>query len=216
MEYICCFCCSKRKNLISLRTHELKCPSNPNRIYNSYTTGKQAWNKGLTKDTDVRVLKNSINLSKSIKQNGRCTIQEYVGSLSGNVTVIFPPIVNLYVISNQVTANGYTFTVSTGIPGGTDAIIPAGQQATLVCDGINFLNANTVQAGGTAIQLIDGTVSSPSLSFGSEPSTGVYRPGIGEFGITVLGNEIVNVDANGITVDGSGTFTGGIAGGLFT
>lgn len=144
------------------------------------------------------------------------TIQEYVGSLTGNVTVIFPPVVNIYVISNQVTANGFSLTVSTGVSGGINATIPAGQQATLVCDGVNFLNANTVQAGGTSFQLINGTVNNPSLSFGAETTTGIYRPGIGRFGVSILANEILDVNTNGISVTGTGNFSGGIAGGTFS
>lgn len=143
------------------------------------------------------------------------TIQEYVGTLTGNVTVTYPPVVNLYVVSNQTTAGGYTLTLTTGVSGGTTAVVPAGQQATLICDGVNMLNANTVQAGGTSIQLVNGTVSSPSLSFGSELTTGVYRPGVGRFGISILGTEILDVAASGIVVTGSGTFSGGVAGGTF-
>lgn len=165
-------------------------------------------------------------------------IQEYVGSLTGNVTVVFPPVVNLYIISNQVTANGFTVTVSTGVPGGINATVPAGQQATLVCDGVNFLNANTVQAGGTSFQLINGSVSVPSLSFGAEVNTGVFRPGVGRFGVTILGTQILDVNTAGVSVTGTGvfsssvsgtagtfsagvsgttgTFTTGIAGGVFT
>lgn len=144
------------------------------------------------------------------------TIQEYVGSLTGNVVVVFPGATNLYVISNQVTPNGYSLTISTGIPGGTNAIIPAGQQATLICDGVNFLNANTIQAGGTSIQLNNGTAASPSLSFGSEPSTGVYRPALGEFGISIQGSQVVSIDSTGLTVTGTGVFSGGVQGGVFT
>lgn len=143
------------------------------------------------------------------------TIQEYIGSQSGDVTITFPAIVNLYVISNQTTANGYIFTVTTGVPGGANAVIPSGQQATLVCDGINFFNANTTQAGATALQIVNGTAANPSLSFASEPTTGIYRPSIGAFGITVLGNQVVDIDANGIEVDGAGNFTSGIAGGTY-
>lgn len=143
-------------------------------------------------------------------------IQEYVGSLTGNVTVVFPPVVNLYIVSNQVTANGYTLTVSTGVSGGINATVPAGQQATLVCDGVNFLNANTVQAGGTSFQLINGTVTVPSLSFGAETNTGIYRPGIGRFGVTIQGTEILDVNTTGVSVTGTGTFSGGVAGGVFT
>ena len=141
-------------------------------------------------------------------------IQEYVGNLTSNSVVTFPAVVNLYVISNQVTDNGFTFTVTTGL--GFTATIPPGQQATLICDGTNFLNANTTQAGANAISLIDGTVGTPSLNFAAETNTGIYRPGAGELAISILGTKRVGVTATGVSVTGSGTFTTGIAGGTFT
>lgn len=144
------------------------------------------------------------------------TIQEFVGILSGNVTVTYPPVINLYVVSNQTTDNGYSLTLTTGVSGGANAVIPPGQQATLICDGTNFLNANTVQAGATSVSLVNGTVGTPSLNFGAETSTGIYRPGAGEFAISVLGTQRVDVTATGMTVTGTGTFTSGIAGGVFT
>lgn len=140
-------------------------------------------------------------------------IQEYVGSLTGNVTVVYPPVVALYVVSNQVTDNGYTLEITTTY--GTNITVPAGNQVSVICDGTNFYNANTVQAGGTTISLIDGTVGSPSLNFLSETSTGLYRPASGHLGISVLGTQVVDVDATGIEVTGIGTFTGGILGGTF-
>jgi hypothetical protein len=145
-------------------------------------------------------------------------IQEYVGNLTGNVTVTYPPIVNLYVISNQTTPNGHTLTVTTGITGGTTATIPANAQATLVCDGTNFFNANTVQSGGTTFGIVDGTVSGPAIYFGTEPTTGIYHPGSGEFGISVLGTQRLDVTTTGITVTGSGAFSGAVSGttGTFT
>lgn len=142
------------------------------------------------------------------------TIQEYVGTLTGDVTVTYPAVVNFYVISNQVVDNGYTLTLTTGL--GYTAVVPPGQQITVICDGTNFLNANTVQAGASSFSLIDGTVGSPSVSFAAESSTGIYRPGAGQLGITVLGTEIVEVSSTGIDVTGSGNFTTGIAGGTFT
>jgi hypothetical protein len=141
-------------------------------------------------------------------------IQEYVGNLVSNVTVTFPPIVNLYVISNQTTDNGFSLTVTTGL--GFTATIPPGQQATLICDGVNFLNANTTQAGASTVSLLDGSVGTPSLNFAAETNTGVYRPAAGEFGISVLGTQKFKATATGVTVTGSGTFTTGIAGGTFT
>jgi hypothetical protein len=131
-----------------------------------------------------------------------------VGNLTSNVVVTFPPVVNLYVISNQVTDNGYSFTVTTGL--GYTATIPPGQQATLICDGTNFLNANTTQAGASTVSLLDGTVGTPSLNFAAETSTGVYRSGAGHFNIAVGGSMAVDITSSGMKVPV------GIAGGTFT
>lgn len=159
------------------------------------------------------IVTGSYTLSSNEVQN---TIQEFVGNLTGNVTVTYPPVVNLYVVSNQTTDNGYTLTLTTGVVGGSNAVIPPGQQATLICDGTNFLNANTFQAGATSISLVNGSVGTPALNFSSETSTGIYRPGIGEFAVSILGTQRLDVTATGITVTGSGTFTTGVAGGVFT
>lgn len=142
-------------------------------------------------------------------------IQVYTGTLVSNVTVTYPPVASLYVISNQCTAGGFTLTVTTGIMGGATATIPAGGQATVVCDGTNFLNANTTQAGATAVSLSNGTAGAPSLNFASETNTGVYRPGAGRFGVSILGNLITDVTASGLAVTGAGNFTGGVSGGAF-
>lgn len=141
------------------------------------------------------------------------TIQEYVGNLVSNVTVTFPPVVNLYVISNQTTDNGFSLTITTGL--GFSATIPPGQQATLICDGTNFLNANTTQAGASTVSLLDGTVGTPSLNFAAETGTGVYRPAAGEFGVAVLGVQRFKATATGVSITGSGTFSAGVAGGTF-
>lgn len=141
------------------------------------------------------------------------TIQEYFGFLTSNVTVVYPPVVNLYVVSNQTTDNGFSLTVTTGL--GFAAVVPPGQQATLVCDGVNFFNANTTQAGATTISLVDGNVGTPSLNFAAETSTGIYRPGTGQIAIGVLGTNRVTVSATGMNVAGTGNFTSGVKGGTF-
>jgi hypothetical protein len=143
------------------------------------------------------------------------TIQEYTGSLSGNVTAVYPQVVNLYVISNQTTPNGYTFTITTGAVGGASVVIPAGNQVTLICDGVNFLNANTIQVGAANINLLNGSAAAPSLNFVSESTTGIYRPGAGQFGISILGSNVSTLNSTGLTIAGAGTFTNGISGGTF-
>lgn len=144
------------------------------------------------------------------------TIQEYVGNLVSNVTAIYPPAVNLYVISNQTVDNGFNLTITTGIVGSAVAIVPPGNQVTLICDGTNFLNANTTQAGATIISLVNGTVSTPALNFAAETSTGIYRPSAGKLDISILANQIVEVSASGVSVTGTGTFSNGISGGVFS
>ena len=78
MEYICKYCGRICKNLLSLKTHERLCKLNPNRgkINNNleeYNKRKSAgeitvWNKGLSKETDNRVLKQS----RTIKSGYDC------------------------------------------------------------------------------------------------------------------------------------------------
>ena len=159
------------------------------------------------------VVTGSYTLTASEASN---TIQTYTGTLTGNVTIVYPPVVNLYVIKNSTTAGGYTFTVTTG--SGTTVIIPSGQQVTLACDGTNFFNANTSQAGSvTTVTLGDGTVAAPALTFASETSTGNYRAGAGQFNTAILGVLRSTLSATGLTIAGSvsgtaGTFTGAVSG----
>lgn len=145
-------------------------------------------------------------------------IQKYTGTLSGNVTVTLPQTIQVYYITNQTdgTVSNFTITFTTGVSGGSTAVVPAGQQVILLCDSVNLLNASTVAAGALNIALADGTVGSPSLNFSAESSTGIYRPASGEFGISVLGNQISKHDATGFTVTGTGTFSSGVSGGVFT
>jgi hypothetical protein len=144
-------------------------------------------------------------------------IMKFTGTLSGNVTVIVPETVQVYYIQNATdgTVSNYTVTISTGVSGASTATIPAGQQATLICDSVNLVNANTILAGSSAISLIDGSVGSPALNFGSEPTTGIYRSGAGQFDISILGVNRFALLAAGLTINGTGTFTGGVLGGTF-
>jgi hypothetical protein len=144
-------------------------------------------------------------------------IQKYTGTLSGNVTVELPQTIQVYYITNQTDGTGSNFDIifTTGVSGSGTAIVPANQQAILLCDSVNLFNAATVAAGIVNPQLSNGTVGAPSLSFASEANTGVYRPGAGQFAITILGTQRLDVSASGVSVTGTGTFSGGVLGGTF-
>ena len=143
-------------------------------------------------------------------------IQKYTGTLSANVTIVVPPTVQVYYIQNATDGgvSNYTLTIKTNTTG-SNATIASNQQDTLICDSINLVNANTVLAGSTSIGLINGTVSSPALYFGSEPTTGVYRASSGQFNTSILGVLRSTLSATGLAIVGTGNFTGGISGGTY-
>jgi len=158
------------------------------------------------------------------------TILIITGVLTGNVNIIVPPVVNFYIGSNQTTAGGFTVTIKTAAVGSASATIPSAGQASLFCDGTNIFNANTTQAGATAVALANGSAGAPSLNFAAETDTGIYRPGAGNFGISILGTQKLGLTATdftvpgsgltatptGLTMTGSGTFLTGVSGGVFT
>jgi hypothetical protein len=140
------------------------------------------------------------------------TIQEFTGTLSGSVTIVYPPVVNLYVISNQTLAGGNSLTVKTAT--GTGVVVPPSSQVTVICDGVDFFNANTTQIGATAISLISGSAASPAINFIAQTNTGMFY-NINSVAFSVIGTQRLSVTVNGIVVNGTGTFTGGISGGVF-
>jgi hypothetical protein len=159
------------------------------------------------------VVSGSYTLTASEASN---VVQKYTGTLSGNVTVTLPQTVQVYYITNQTDGGGpgYQITFTTG-SGGATATIPAGQQVILLCDSVNLLNASTIAAGAVNVSLVDGTAGAPSLNFANETSTGVYRPGSGEFGIAVLGAKYFGLTTTGLSITGTGTFSNGVQGGAF-
>jgi very-short-patch-repair endonuclease len=66
-EFHCKFCGKSCKNTISLRGHERQCPSNPDRVYISYTKGLKGWQAGKTKETDIRLKEKGERLSEKFR-----------------------------------------------------------------------------------------------------------------------------------------------------
>jgi hypothetical protein len=120
-------------------------------------------------------------LNSSEAQNN---IQTFTGALTSNAMVIYPPVVNLYVVNNQ-TSGSFTLTLSTGL--GTTTAVAQGTRATVICDGTNFYTASSASVTSATVTLVDGTVTAPSLSFASETGTGLWRPAAGQLAFAVTG-----------------------------
>jgi hypothetical protein len=141
-------------------------------------------------------------------------IIKFTGTLSGNCTIIIPQTVQVYYILNE-TSGAYSVTVTTGVSGAQTATLTASNQVTLVCDSVILFNANTTIAGASILSVSDGTVGTPGLNFNAETSTGLYRPSSGNLSMAVLGVQMSALTSTGLTIYGTGTFTGGISGGTF-
>jgi hypothetical protein len=139
-------------------------------------------------------------------------IQKYTGTIASAVTVVLPQTIQVYYITNQATS---AITFTTGAAGASTVSVPGSQQVILLCDSVNLFNASTIAVGGSSLALVSGSAGSPSLSFLSEASTGMYYPGTGEIGLAILGAKMFGLTATGLTISGTGTFTGGISGGVF-
>jgi hypothetical protein len=160
------------------------------------------------------VTSGTYTLSSSEASN---VIQKYTGTLSGNVQINLPQTIQVYYITNQTdgTGAGYDITFTTGVAGSGTASVPAGQQVILLCDSVNLYNASTIAAGASTISLANGTVGAPPLNFSSETSSGMYRPGSGEIAFSILATKRFSLTATGLSITGTGNFTGGVQGGTF-
>ena len=120
-------------------------------------------------------------------QEGSAIIQEYVGALTSNCTVIVPPTVQLYSFRN-VTTGAYTLTFSTGIVGGTTILLPQNQTIIAICDGTNVYNAQTASTSFIQqLTLGNGSAAAPSLSFLGDSVTGLYLAASAQLGLAVNG-----------------------------
>jgi hypothetical protein len=136
------------------------------------------------------------------------TIQEYTGVLTSNCTVIIPPTVQLYSLQNKTTGS-YTLTFSTGAVGASTVTLPQNQTFIAICDGTNVYNAQTATSSGTTITLQAGSVTTPSLNFLSNLTTGLYLPASNQIGFAVNGSTGMILSSTGLAV------TNGISGGTF-
>lgn len=145
-------------------------------------SGTAFFTVGIGRNTDFNFTQNTKAVTSGsytlTASEGANPIQKFTGVLTGNVTVTVPQTIAVYYITNQTdgTGAGYTITFSTGVAGSASVVVPAGQQVILVCDSVSLYNASTVTTGSIILSMADGSVSSPSLNFAAELTSGIYRP----------------------------------------
>ena len=148
------------------------------------------------------------------------TIQTYSGTLTAGQIVIVPATVQLYTITNNTTGN-FPFTVKTSTSGGSTIAIPQSSSLVVISDGTNVYNAASGASSSftSAVKVIDGSPSNPSIQFNSETNTGIYRPTTGQYAFSVLGTLIgyffKSGSNTGLNVTGTVTASSGIGGGAF-
>ena len=177
--------------------------SNGSTGYNSYGYGQSA--TFVYTQLSKVVTGGTVTLSVVEATN---TIQEYTGVLTSNCTVILPPTVQLYSLQNKTTGS-YTLTFSTGAVGASTVTLPQNQTFIAICDGTNVYNAQTATSSGTTVTLQAGSVTTPSLNFLSNLTTGLYLPASNQIGFAVNGSTGMILSSTGLAV------TNGISGGTF-
>jgi len=147
-------------------------------------------------------------------------IQTYVG-LSGtravDLDVTLPAITQLYVLVNNTGQSGYNVTFQVSGSSQTPIVLTTGQTALVLSDG-NFLYVLTQTTTGVYLAN-DGSAGSPSFSFNSDTSTGMYLNGTSVLGLSSNGVEILNLDGSNtldLQISTTATFNAGlISGGIF-
>lgn len=109
-------------------------------------------------------------------------IQEYTGALTGNIEVIVPNTVQLYIVNN-LTTGAFNLTVQTQF--GTGVQVPQSSTSILYCDGTNVLSAFSFVPSGSTFA--GGSASSPGINWSGNTNTGVYQPAVNQFGIALAG-----------------------------
>jgi hypothetical protein len=147
-------------------------------------------------------------------------IQTYVGlsaTRAVDLDVTLPAITQLYVLLNNTGTNAYNVTFQ--VSGSVQPPIPItdGQSALVLSDG-NVLYVLTQTTAGIYLAN-NGSVSSPSFSFISDNTTGMYLVGTSILGLTANSTQMLNIDASNLLdlqISTPATFTAAlISGGTF-
>lgn len=146
---------------------------------------------------------------------GANTIQAYSGILTSNQIIVVPSTVQLYTIANNTTGS-FTLTVKTSAAGGATLTIAQGTSVVAICDGTNVYNAASGSSSSiTSLTVGNGSLAVPAIKFTGDLNSGIYLVASNQVGFVINNTQAGYYDATGLTMNGTGAFIGGIAGGTF-
>ena len=147
-------------------------------------------------------------------------IQQYTGTLTGNITVFAPALYGQYMVTNNTTG---PFTLSFASVGGSNRFpIPQGTTQTFYCDATNMF------ASPSSMQFASGSAATPTISWIGDTDTGFYHPDIHTMAVALGGVRAANltlaqsqffnqIATNPGTLSAPGfTFLGGAATGFYS
>lgn len=134
------------------------------------------WTVGLGRATEFAVTRLLLNVSGNTDYTESATeaanqMQEFTGTLTGNINVIVPTAVGVYYLTNA-TAGAFSLTVKT--VAGTGVVLEQGKRAIFYCDGTNVVDAvpwrtpiaNLPMGGFKFTGLGNGSAATDSAAFG--------------------------------------------------
>jgi len=154
--------------------------------------------------------------------NNAPIIQTYLalsGSRSTTLTITLPNITQLYGLINNTNNSGYNLVFQVSGSAFPPFILTTNQTATIITNnGVIFVITQSATAA-TSYAAQDGSAGSPSFTFGSDLTTGMYRPGLGILGFSANGQAIMSLNGtntSSLQISTLAQFTAGlISGGTF-
>lgn len=131
------------------------------------------------------------------------------GTATASITVTLPAIDNIYFVAVESGMGAHVVSFTTG--SGATAALNANERTVLNCDGTNVLAAVTTTVT-SSLALVDGSATSPSISFSLDTDTGLFRKGNNVLGIAAGGVEVGSFGSAGFVGNVIGNVTGNVTG----
>lgn len=119
---------------------------------------------------------------------------KFVGNPTADVDVVVPPVVSVYYLANNL-STAHSVQVKTAANPG--ALVDQTQRIVVVCDG-SLVMPTQSSIANSALSVLDGSESSPSLNFASKTNTGLFKHSTQGLGFSVNGVAQLVSDGAGV------------------